>query len=300
VVVAVRPDFVFHLAAQSLVRQSYVQPAETFAINVQGTVHVLEALRRAGHRCAAVMVTTDKCYENREWVYGYREEDPLGGYDAYSASKGAAELAIAAYRRSFFGPGSPVAVASARAGNVLGGGDWAQDRIVPDCMRALAGGRTILVRNPHATRPWQHVLEPLGGYLVLGARLWDNLAGGEARRRDPRQALLEGAFNFGPPLESNRPVQAVVEEVLRHWPGQWQNTAPVTAPHEAGRLNLATDKAHQFLQWSPRWNFAKTIERTVHWYRQIHNGKAAPDELSRSQIADYEAAGDSAQNERTE
>ena len=165
-----RPDFVFHLAAQPLVRDSYANPVETFAVNLMGTVHVLEALRSVRHPCAAVFITTDKCYENREWAYGYREDDPLGGSDPYSASKGAAELAISSYRRSFFGS-HPVRIASARAGNVIGGGDWAVDRIVPDCMRALEKGKPIPVRNPKATRPWQHVLEPLSGYLWLGACL---------------------------------------------------------------------------------------------------------------------------------
>ncbi len=272
-----QPDFVFHLAAQPLVRLSYDAPVETYATNIMGTAHVLEAVRKAGHACTMVAVTTDKCYENREWVYSYREEDPMGGYDPYSSSKGAAELVINAYRRSFFsGPNSPIRLASARAGNVIGGGDWAPDRIVPDCIRALHQGRTITVRNKTATRPWQHVLEPLSGYLWLGARLAE----------DPK---LSSAFNFGPKLDSNRTVAALVEEALQHWPGKWEDQSDPNAVHEATLLNLATDKAFHFLNWEPVWNFPQTIERTVSWYRQALENPGTEAGLTREQIASYEA-----------
>lgn len=266
-----QPDFVFHLAAQSLVRVSYEQPVETYAVNVIGTVHILDALRALRKPCAAVFITTDKCYENREWVHGYREEDPLGGYDPYSSSKAAAEIAIAAYRRSFF-LNHPVKIASARAGNVVGGGDWAKDRIVPDCIRALQNSQPIPVRNPIATRPWQHVLEPLSGYLWLAASL----------TRDPS---LAAAFNFGPTHESNRTVAALVQEILKHWPGRWEDKSDPQAVHEAGLLQLSIDKAHASLGWSPVWSFPTAIEQTVKWYREPVRKR----ELTAAQIAEYAA-----------
>lgn len=278
VVEQARPDVVFHLAAQSLVRLSYAQPIETYATNVMGTVHVLDALRRLRSKCAAVIITTDKCYENREWMHSYREEDAMGGSDPYSSSKGAAEIAIAAYRRSFFAEAdSHVRLASARAGNVIGGGDWAQDRIVPDCMRSLRDGRPIGVRNKISTRPWQHVLEPLSGYLWLGACLYQR--GGSVEN------LLASGFNFGPELGSNRTVRELVEEVLRHWPGTWRDDSDPTAVHEARLLNLATDKAYHLLGWSPVWDFVETIAETVDWYRQ--STAAEPRALTQGQIARY-------------
>lgn len=278
-----QPDFVFHLAAQSLVRESYARPVESFATNVMGTIHVLESLRSLRRPCAAVMVTTDKCYENREWLFGYREGDPLGGHDPYSASKGAAELAIASYRRSFFG-GHPVKIASARAGNVIGGGDWAQDRIVPDCVKALAEGRAIGLRNPKATRPWQHVLEPLGGYLWLAACL----AGETAES----SAALASAFNFGPPLDSNRSVRELVEEILKHWPGRWEDQSDPAAVHEASLLHLAIDKAFHLLRWQPAWSFPEAVEHTIRWYRAGAEAGAShkAQQITREQIASYTAA----------
>lgn len=278
-----QPDFVFHLAAQPLVRLSYEQPVETYSTNVMGTVHVLEALRRLDHPCAAVFVTTDKCYENREWLHAYREEDPLGGYDPYSSSKAAAEIAVAAYRRSFFHPEKEprVKIASARAGNVIGGGDWAVDRIVPDSVRALQKGDPIPVRNKHSTRPWQHVLEPLSGYLLLAARL-AGARGGEMQR-------LSSAFNFGPALSSNRRVADLVEELLKHWPGEWVDRSDPHAVHEASLLNLATDKAFHLLQWQPAWSFEETIAETARWYRAAHDRAdgTALFELTCAQIGEY-------------
>ena len=323
---AARPDYVFHLAAQTIVRDSYVKPVETFMVNLMGTVHLLEALRSVSHPCAAVFVTTDKCYENREWVYGYREEDPLGGHDPYSASKATAELAIASYRRSFF-QSHPVRIASARAGNVIGGGDWAVDRIVPDCMRALARGKPIPVRNPKATRPWQHVLEPLSGYLWLGACLDGGQGTEDGRRKtedggqraegrgrkteDGRQkseirgqkasaqlstidhqlsARLDTAFNFGPGHESNRTVVELVTEVLKHWPGRWQDQSDPNAVHEAKLLQLATDKATALLRWAPVWTFPTTIEQTVRWYREAARQPQSIPALTTRQIQLYSGA----------
>ena len=276
---AAQPDFIFHLAAQSLVRYSYQEPALTFATNVMGTIHVLEAARQLNKPCVAVCITTDKCYENREWLHGYREEDPLGGYDPYSASKAAAEIAIASWRRSFF-KDHPVKVASVRAGNVIGGGDWALDRIVPDCIRALQKGEAIPVRNKIATRPWQHVLEPLSAYLWLAAILAQpSLSPFETR-------LFESAFNVGPGLDSNRTVADLVAEVLKHWPGKWEDRSDPKAVHEAKLLNLAIDKAHHLLGWKPVWNFAETVAKTVRWYQEKQNQQ----QLTSQQIAAYAAA----------
>ncbi len=273
------PDFVFHLAAQPLVRHSYAQPRETYETNVMGTVHVLEALRQLDRPCVAVMVTTDKCYQNREWLSAYREDDALGGHDPYSSSKAAAEIAIAAYRRSFFAS-HPVRIASVRAGNVIGGGDWALDRIVPDSIRALQCHAAIPVRNKSSTRPWQHVLEPLSGYLSLGAQL----------STDPN---LASAFNFGPALTSNRSVADLVTELLKHWPGEWIDRPDPNAVHEAKLLNLATDKAFHLLGWSPVWSFEETIAETAAWYRSAHEaGTDARRELLRltlQQIENYQS-----------
>ena len=279
------PHFVFHLAAQPLVRLSYEQPVETVATNVLGTAHVLDALRQEGRPCVAVIVTSDKCYENREWIWGYREDEPMGGHDVYSMSQGAAELVVSAFRRSFFPPARldrhGVAVASARAGNVVGGGDWAKDRIVPDSIAALAAGRAIPVRNPNGVRPWQHVLEPLGGYLLLGARL---AAGG------PEAARVCEAWNFGPAAEDARPVRDVVEALIRSWgSGNWDDRHDPAAVHEAGLLRLSIEKAQHRLGWSPRWRFEETFRRTVEWYRAFHQGagKDALRSLCLRQIEEY-------------
>jgi CDP-glucose 4,6-dehydratase len=279
-----KPDFVFHLAAQPLVRLSYDQPVATYATNVMGTVNVLEAVRQAGRPCVVVAITTDKCYENKEWVYSYREEDPMGGYDPYSSSKGAAELVISAYRRSYFSaPDSLVRVASARAGNVIGGGDWALDRIVPDCVRALQKGELIPVRNKVATRPWQHVLEPLSGYLWLGACL-------AKPQLSPFNSQLASGFNFGPALSSNRTVADLVQEILKHWPGRWDDKSDPKAVHEAKLLNLATDKAYHFLNWSPVWSFSETIAQTANWYLRADSAATSIRQLTAGQIQAYTEA----------
>ena len=284
---AARPDLVFHLAAQPLVRLSYEQPVETYATNVMGTVNLLEAVRLAARPCTVVAITTDKCYENKEWVHSYREEDPMGGYDPYSSSKGAAELVIAAYRRSYFSsPDSSVKLASARAGNVIGGGDWALDRIVPDCIRALERGESIPVRNKIATRPWQHVLEPLSGYLWLGACLSNSQVSGLTFP----PSTYATSFNFGPALASNRTVAELVQEILKHWPGKWEDKSDSNAVHEAKLLNLTTDKAHHFLGWAPAWPFASTISQTVGWYRRAAEPGVDHQPLTTEQIKAYTTA----------
>ena len=289
VVALAQPQVVLHLAAQPLVRRSYRDPLGTWATNVQGSLQLLEGLKRLSHPCAVVMVTTDKVYANREWDYGYREDDRLGGHDPYSASKAAAELAIASWRSSFCGYAAHqtahLAVATARAGNVIGGGDWAEDRIVPDAMRSLAAGEPIPLRSPLATRPWQHVLEPLGGYLLLAETL--------ARSQvDPTGSIANSyasAFNFGPSLEANRSVRELVEASLQHWPGSWRDRSDPAAPHEAGRLHLQIDKAHHQLGWTPRWDFATTVARTVGWYRAEHEG-ASPLQCCLADLDAYAAA----------
>jgi CDP-glucose 4,6-dehydratase len=289
----VRPDFIFHLAAQALVRTSYREPVPTFATNTLGTAHLLEAVRMSNQPCAIVVVTTDKCYENNSAAHGskarsFKESDPLGGHDPYSASKAAAEIVVAAYRDSFFSHGTDVALASARAGNVVGGGDWAEDRLVPDCIRALSAGRAIPVRNPDFTRPWQHVLEPLGGYLLLGAKLE------EARQKKSAAeiARFAQAFNFGPEPDANRNVRDVVEEILRHWPGSWEQVPQEKHLKEAPLLSLAIDKARETLGWRPRWDFAKTIRQTVSWYRDYFDRAKKSDassmiDFTQKQISDY-------------
>lgn len=268
----VRPDVVFHLGAQALVRRSYADPLETWATNVQGTVNLLEAIRQAQRPATIIVSTTDKVYANREWSHGYRETDRLGGHDPYSASKAATEIAIASYHAAFFAKGE-VHLGAGRAGNVIGGGDWSADRLVPDIVRALSAGRTIAIRNPQATRPWQHVLEPLAGYLIYA------------------QALSTGvtavpALNFGPDAAANRPVRELLDTALDLWPGTWQDTSDPSQPHEAGQLALSTDLARASLGWTPRWSFEKAVAATLDWYRAVGAG-GDPLALTRAQIADY-------------
>jgi len=270
----VRPEVVFHLAAQPLVRRSYRDPLETWSTNVMGTAHVLDALRDWRDPCAVVVVTTDKVYENREWEQLYREDDRLGGHDPYSASKAGAELVVDSYRRSYFSDG-PVRLATARAGNVIGGGDWAQDRILPDLARTRAAGEALGVRNAFAVRPWQHVLDPLAGYLLLAERL---LAG------DPR---AQTAFNFGPEAADQRSVGELVEAAGLHWPGRWEDRSDHSAPHEAGRLMLSIERSRQLLGWTPRWNFARAVCETVSWYKDVAAG-VDPRARTQAQIAAFE------------
>lgn len=264
------PDFVFHLAAQPLVIESYKYPADTYSVNVNGTIHVLEALRKLQKKCAAVFVTTDKCYENQEWEYGYREVDRLGGKDPYSSSKACVELVVASWRKSFFGE-SEVRIATARAGNVIGGGDWAEHRIVPDCIRNLMEDREIEVRNPAAVRPWQHVLEPLCGYLLLGV-LMHRAETGRACRPFPGDA-----YNFGPGQDGNRNVGELVKEVLLTWPGSWTGPKSAGEYFEAHLLQLVIDKARADLNWAPVWTFEKTVSETVQWYKAAMDCRSPSD-----------------------
>jgi CDP-glucose 4,6-dehydratase len=282
-----RPEVVFHLAAQPLVRQSYTDPLRTHEVNFMGTVRLLEALRVTDRPCAAVMVTSDKCYENTGSLQGYREDDRLGGHDPYSSSKACAELVVSSYRRSFFGGGKahcgPVRLASARAGNVIGGGDWASDRIVPDCIRSLFKQQAILVRNRHAVRPWQHVLEPLYGYLLLGSRIHPESNHGSIELHHELDT-----FNFGPSHTSERPVKDLVEELLLHWPGTWSDHSPEFAPHEASLLTLDASKANRLLGWQPIWDFTKTVRQTACWYRSASESDGlSPAAMTRSQIQAY-------------
>lgn len=269
------PDIVIHMAAQSLVRLSYHEPVETYATNVMGTVHVLEAARHTPSVRAIVNVTTDKCYENKEWTWGYRENEPMGGYDPYSNSKGCAELVTSAYRQSFFHSKNAPALASARAGNVIGGGDWAQDRLVPDILRAFEHKAPVVIRNPHATRPWQHVLEPLSGYLMLAEKLYTE------------GSKWAEAWNFGPHEDDARPVQWIVERMVDAWGdgASWQLDGG-EHPHEASYLKLDIAKARTRLNWRPQWRLPTALEQITAWHRAKLNNEDVRD-LCLNQIAQY-------------
>lgn len=269
------PDVVFHLAAQPLVRRSYADPADTFSTNVIGTVNVLEAARASKTVRALVNVTTDKCYENREWHWPYRENDPLGGHDPYSASKACAELVTASYRQSFMSAAG-ILLASARAGNVVGGGDWAEDRLVPDILRAFDAGRVLSIRSPSAIRPWQHVLEPLSGYLLLAQRL---LSG---------DAQAAASWNFGPAQESARDVRTIVEFFSRRITGSSWTADDQPQPHEAGRLELDSSKARTLLGWRQRWSIDETLGHTLDWHMAWRGG-ADMAAMTRHQIASFTA-----------
>jgi len=258
-----KPEIVIHMAAQPLVRYSYANPVETYSTNVMGTVHVLESIRSIPSVRAAVIVTTDKCYENKEWVWGYRENEPMGGYDPYSNSKGCAELVTSAYRQSFF-PSDQytkhcVAIASARAGNVIGGGDWSEDRLIPDAIKAFEANEKLLIRNPLSTRPWQHVLEPLSGYLVLAQALFQE------------GVKFNGAWNFGPRDEDVKSVREVIDLLISSWsaPARWVQDER-EQPHEAHLLKLDCAKANQLLKWNPKWNLQQAIEKITDWQKAFH------------------------------
>ena len=256
-----KPEIVIHMAAQPLVRLSYQRPIETYATNVMGTAHLLEAARLVGSVRAIVNITTDKCYENKEWLWGYREDEPMGGHDPYSSSKGCVELVSAAYRKSFF-IDSGIAMATARAGNVIGGGDWAIDRLVPDILRALEVRTPVQIRNPHAIRPWQHVLEPLSGYLILAERLY--LLG----QQDAE------SWNFGPREEDVKPVQWIVEHLCKAWgDGATWAVQPGDHPHEANFLKLDISKASQRLKWYPRWSLHTALNHITNWHHAWLNGE---------------------------
>jgi CDP-glucose 4,6-dehydratase len=274
-----KPDVVIHMAAQPLVRLSYDEPVETYSVNVMGTVHLLEAVRQTTGVKAVVNVTTDKCYENKEWLWGYREVDGLGGYDPYSNSKACSELVTASYRNSFFNENKysdhGVAVASARAGNVIGGGDWAKDRLIPDCLNALLKGQNIIIRNPTAIRPWQHVLEPLSGYLQLAQKLYE------------QGPVFAESWNFGPHDSDAKPVQWIVEKMCE----KWGNSASFTLdrshqPHEAHFLKLDCSKAHNQLGWQPKWSLEQTLDKILEWTLAYKNEEDLF-ETSVKQIKEY-------------
>lgn len=270
---AARPEIVVHMAAQSLVRRSFTSPVETYATNVMGTVHVLDAARRTEGVRAVVIVTSDKCYENREWVWGYREHEPMGGFDPYSNSKGCAELVTSAYRRSY--PEGP-AIASARAGNVIGGGDWAEDRLIPDVMNAAVEGRTVLIRNPESIRPWQHVLNPLSGYLALAQALCES--------RDHADG-----WNFGPADEDARPVRWIIDRLSEAWgePIPWEKDGGEN-PHEAHYLKLDSSKARMQLGWAPTWDLGDALTSIAGWYKAVRAGGDLR-ELVLDQVAAFQA-----------
>jgi len=279
-----RPDVVFHLAAQPLVRHSYADPVETYSTNVMGTVNLLEAVRACGSVKAVVVVTSDKCYENREWPWGYRENEPMGGYDPYSNSKGCAELVVASYRSSFFNEARHgehgVALATARAGNVIGGGDWSADRLVPDLLRAFGEGRTADIRNPHAIRPWQHVLEPLHGYMMLAERLFT------------QGPVWAQPWNFGPADADARPVSWIADQLVGLWGdgARWHTDAQTGQgqPHEANWLKLDCSKARQTLGWLPRWNLGRSLGVIVDWQRAWLDGRDMT-AFTLAQIEKYES-----------
>ncbi len=271
------PELIFHLAAQPLVRLSYEDPYETYLTNVMGTAGLLDISRRLPHLKAVIIVTSDKCYDNREWVWGYRENEPMGGRDPYSSSKGCAELVTAAFRHSYFPPSEygkkhQVLVASVRAGNVIGGGDWAQDRIIPDLVKAASEDDTLFLRYPEATRPWQHVLEPLSGYLLVGSKL----ASGDSS--------LAEAWNFGPDMTSNVTVRKLVEVSKSHWPSIRYSVREGDHPHEAGYLMLDNSKAKKLLAWEPLWPFEETLRHTIGWYRDYYERRQVN---TRQDLEDY-------------
>jgi CDP-glucose 4,6-dehydratase len=272
----IQPEIVFHLAAQALVRYSYYEPKITFETNVSGSVNLLESIRKAPSVKSLIYVTSDKCYKNKEWLWGYRENDELGGRDPYSASKAAAEIVFSSYYDSFFIHNSNIGVASVRAGNVIGGGDWANDRIIPDCIRSLINGKAIEIRNPLSTRPWQHVLEPLSGYILLAQKLHEN----------PKQ--YSGSWNFGPSIKSIKTVKELTEKVISIFGNGSINFCPTDdIKHEAGLLHLNCDKAIHQLGWGPTWTFEQTIINTVDWYKKYLKEGVDPKTLSINNINEF-------------
>jgi CDP-glucose 4,6-dehydratase len=277
-----KPEFVFHLAAQPLVRLSYAEPKLTYETNIMGTINILEVVKNTNSVKVCIVITTDKCYENKEWVYGYREIDPMGGYDPYSSSKACAELVVFAYRNSFFNPKDygkihNIALSSVRAGNVIGGGDWGEDRLIPDCVKTLSQNKIINIRNPQATRPWQYVLEPLSGYLLLGSKMY----------KDGKR--YSSAWNFGPNDNNIITVEELVKLTIENWSnGDYKVNIPGQL-HEAGLLKLDTSKARTFLGWKPVYNIYETIERTINWYKYFYNTveKEKLFEITVNEIRDY-------------
>jgi CDP-glucose 4,6-dehydratase len=277
---ATQPEMVFHLAAQPLVRRSYRNPLETWSTNVMGTANVLEACRHSSSVRAILAVTTDKCYENQEWAWGYRETDRLGGHDPYSASKAGSELVAASYRSAFFYTDGAPLLATARAGNVIGGGDWSEDRLIPDLVRAMDAQQSLEIRSPNATRPWQHVLESLSGYLLLGQKLLEG------------NKNFDGAWNFGPEISGNRSVEDVLNRLQTHWPKIYWHKTATPKLHEANLLYLDSAKAHSQLGWKPVWNLDTTLEKTADWYRSFQNSQTI---ISAQQLTQFIEAAQNAQ-----
>lgn len=270
-----KPEIVFHLAAQSLVRKSYTDPVETYSTNVMGTLNILEAIRAAESVRVGVMVTTDKCYENKEWVWGYRESDAMGGYDPYSSSKGCAELLIASYRRSYFSNEKSTSLSSVRAGNVIGGGDWAQDRLIPDVLRSIQRGEVVQIRNPNSIRPWQHVLEPLSGYIQLAEKSYE------------QGVAFAEAWNFGPNDSDAIPVRELVQQLTTLWgDGATWRLDGQDHPHEAQYLKLDCSKARSILKWQPKWNIEQALQKIVNWHKLHLSGESAR-QVCLNQIAEY-------------
>lgn len=273
---AIQPDIIFHLAAQPLVRYSYEAPVETYSTNIMGTVNLFEAVRQTASIKAVVNVTTDKCYENQEWVWSYREDEAMGGHDPYSSSKGCSELVTSAYRRSFLAA-SGIGVASARAGNVIGGGDWSPDRLIPDFLRAMDANETLVIRSPEAIRPWQHVLEPLSGYLTLAEKLYS----------DPEKYAQ--AWNFGPSEQDAQSVEWIVDRLVRSMPGtEWEHDKSIH-PHEANYLKLDSSKARNHLNWQPKWTLEQALDKITRWHKSWRNGDDM-NKFTLQQIAEYEAS----------
>ncbi|AIQ98273.1 CDP-glucose 4,6-dehydratase [Prochlorococcus sp. MIT 0801] len=274
IIVEVQPQVVFHLAAQSLVLNSYLNPIETWEINIIGSLKVLESLRDLDHDCAVVCITSDKVYQNRQSLYGYREDDRLGGKDPYSSSKAAMEIVINSWRESFCGIGNyqikNISIATARSGNVVGGGDWAENRLVPDAISSLIQNETIPLRNPNSSRPWLHVLEPLSGYLILAKELFLN-------HRNKVSAKFSQPFNFGPNIQSNNTVRQLIECLLEYWPGEWVEILSEDTPKEEELLFLTSEKSYRLLGWKPKWDFSQTICKTVSWYKKNYDGINALD-----------------------
>ena len=277
-ITSIKPEVIFHLAAQPLVVKSYIKPISTWETNVMGTLNVLNAMSSLENKCTGIFITTDKVYKNNEWTYGYRENDELGGYDPYSSSKAACEIAISSWRSSFSnakGYGSNISIASTRAGNVIGGGDWAENRIIPDIIRSLKKNERILIRNPFSTRPWQHVIEPLSGYLLLAEKINND------------QKKFSSSFNFGPFTDSNRSVKDLVNESLKHWEGEYFIQDNPEKLHEAGVLHLSIEKAMKYLLWKPKWDFEETIKKTINWYKNVYQENKNPTECSISDLNSY-------------
>ena len=272
-----QPDIILHLAAQPLVRYSYQEPVLTWDTNVMGTMYLLEAARKLNNKCAIIIVTTDKVYENFEKRYAYEENDLLGGYDPYSSSKAATEILVSSWRRSFINNMPHLTLASARAGNVIGGGDWSVDRIIPDIVRTIQLNQDIEIRNPNAVRPWQHVLEPLSGYLLLAENIYES-----------DNTHYQDAFNFGPYDDAFKSVEDLLKLALKIWPGNWVNVQQSSQPHEAGLLMLSIKKAESLLDWKPKWNFNDSVTRTINWYKN-HSSGADAIELTLEDIKEFES-----------